>query len=146
MELGGIEALQRGAAEDFGGRLGESEALIRGTTGAYDQDLTREFFDPYEDRVVEQTIEDVLREGDKADRIQFAQDIGRGGESAFGSRARLSADERREALGRGLAKELAGIRSRGFTEAQRMGTSEFARQRAAEAAAGTGLALSLIHI
>ena len=84
--------------------------------------------------MVEQTIEDVLREGDKADRIQFAQDIGRGGESAFGSRARLSADERREALGRGLAKELAGIRSRGFTEAQRMGTSEFARQRAAEAA------------
>ena len=139
-ELGGIEAIQRGAAEDFGGRLGESEALIRGTTGAYDQDLTRQFFDPYEDRVVEQTIEDVLREGDKADRIQFAQDIGRGGESAFGSRARLSADERREALGRGLAKELAGIRSRGFTEAQRMGTSEFARQRAAEAAAGTGLA------
>jgi hypothetical protein len=139
-ELGGIESLQRGAAEDFGGRLGESEALIRGTTGAYDQDLTRQFFDPYEDRVVDQTIEDVLREGDKADRIQFAQDIGRGGESAFGSRARLSADERREALGRGLAKELAGIRSRGFTEAQRMGTSEFARQRAAEAAAGTGLA------
>ena len=139
-ELGGVEAIQRGAAEDFGGRLGESEALIRGTTGAYDQDLTRQFFDPYEDRVVDQTIEDVLREGDKADRIQFAQDIGRGGESAFGSRARLSADERREALGRGLAKELAGIRSRGFTEAQRMGTSEFARQKAAESAAGTGLA------
>jgi hypothetical protein len=139
-DLGDIESIQRGAAQDFGGRLGESEALIRGTTGAYDQDLTRQFFDPYEDRVVDQTIEDILREGDKADRVQFAQDIGRGGESAFGSRARLSADERREALGRGLAKELAGIRSRGFTEAQRAGMGEFARQRAAETAAGTGLA------
>jgi hypothetical protein len=139
-ELGGIEAIQRGAAEDFGGRLGESEALIRGTTGAYDQDLTRQFYDPYEDRVVSQTIEDVLREGDKADMAQFAQDVGRGGESAFGSRARLTADERRESLGRGLAKELAGIRSRGFSEAQRMGTSEFARQKAAESAAGSGLA------
>ena len=105
-ELGGIESLQRGAAQDFGSRLGESEALIRGTTGAYDQDLTRQFFDPYEDRVVDQTIEDVLRGGDKADMAQIAQDISRGGESAFGSRARLTADERRESLGRGLAKEL----------------------------------------
>jgi len=139
-ELGDIESIQRGAAEDFGGRLGESEALIRGTTGAYDQDLTRQFYDPYEDRVVSQTIEDVLREGDKADMAQFAQDVGRGGESAFGSRARLTADERRESLGRGLAKELAGIRSRGFSEAQRMGTSEFARQKAAESAAGSDLA------
>ena len=90
--------------------------------------------------MVDQTIEDVLRGGDKADMAQIAQDISRGGESAFGSRARLTADERRESLGRGLAKELAGIRSRGFTEAQRMGTSEFARQRAAESAAGSGLA------
>ena len=139
-ELGGIEEIRRGAAGEFGQRLGESEALIRGTTGAYDQDLTRQFYDPYEDRVVRQTIEDVLEGGAKADMAQFAQDIARGGESAFGSRARLTAGERREDLGRGLAKELAGIRSRGFTEAQRMGTSEFARQRAAERGAGRELA------
>ena len=139
-ELGGIESLRRGAAEDFGGRLGESERLIRGTTGAYDQDLTRQFYDPYEDRVVDQTIEDALKGSDKADMAQFAQDVARGGESAFGSRARLTAGERRESLGRGLAQELAGIRSRGFTEAQRMGTSEFARQKAAQGAAGSNLA------
>lgn len=41
-----------------------------------------------------------------------------GGESAFGSRARLTADERRAALGRGLGEALAGIRSRGFGQAQ----------------------------
>ena len=139
-ELGDIEGIQRGAAGEFGQRLGESEALIRGTTGAYDQDLTKQFYDPYEDRVVKQTIEDAMRGADKADMAQFAQDVGRGGESAFGSRARLTAGERRESMGRGLAKELAGIRSRGFTEAQRAGTSEFARQKAAEAAAGSGLA------
>jgi hypothetical protein len=139
-ELGGIEAIRRGAADEFGQRLGESESLMRGTTGAYDQDLTRQFYDPYEDRVVAQTIEDALEGADKADMAQFAQDVGRGGESAFGSRARLTAGERREDLGRGLAKELAGIRSRGFTEAQRMGTSEFARQKAAEMGAGRGLA------
>ena len=139
-ELGGIEAIRRGAADEFGQRLGESESLMRGTTGAYDQDLTEQFYDPYEDRVVSQTIEDVLEGADKADMAQFAQDVARGGESAFGSRARLTAGERREDLGRGLAKELAGIRSRGFTEAQRAGTSEFARQRAAERAASSGLA------
>ena len=139
-ELGDIEGIQRGAAGEFGQRLGESEALIRGTTGGYDQDLTSQFYDPYEDRVVSQTIEDAMRGADKADMAQFAQDVSRGGESAFGSRARLTADERRESLGRGLAKELAGIRSRGFTEAQRAGTSEFARRKAAESAAGRGLA------
>ena len=139
-ELGGIESLQRGAAQDFGNRLGESEALIRGTTGAYDQDLTKQFYDPYEDRVVEQTIEDAMKGADKADMAQFAQDVSRGGESAFGSRARLTAGERRESLGRGLAQELAGIRSRGFSEAQGMGTSEFARQKAAQGAAGSNLA------
>ena len=138
--LGGIEALQRGATDAFGQRLGESEDLIRGTTGAYDQNLTRQFFDPYEELVVQQTIEDVLEGADKADMAQFAQDVSRGGESAFGSRARLTADERREALGRGLAQELAGIRSRGFTEAQRTGMGEFGRQRAAEGAAGRSLA------
>ena len=139
-DLSGIESLQRGATEDFGSRLGESEALIRGTTGAYDQDLTKQFYDPYEDRVVSQTIEDAMEGGAKADMAQFAQDVSRGGESAFGSRARLTAGERREDLGRGLAKELAGIRSRGLTEAQRAGTSEFARQKAAEGSAGSNLA------
>ena len=139
-QLGGIESIRRGAAEDFGGRLGESEDLIRGTTGAYDQDLTKQFYDPYEDRVVSQTVEDALKGADKADMAQFARDVASGGESAFGSRARLTAGERRESLGRGLAQELAGIRSRGFTEAQRAGTSEFARQKAAETAAGSNLA------
>ena len=139
-QLGGIESIRRGAAEDFGGRLGESEDLIRGTTGAYDQDLTKQFYDPYEDRVVSQTVEDALEGADKADMAQFARDVASGGESAFGSRARLTAGERRESLGRGLAQELAGIRSRGFTEAQRAGTSEFARQKAAETAAGSNLA------
>ena len=66
-ELGGIESLRRGATDEFGQRLGESEALIRGTTGAYDQDLTKQFYDPYEDRVVSQTVEDAMRGADKAD-------------------------------------------------------------------------------
>ena len=94
----------------------------------YDPSMTEKFFNPFEDQVVQQTVEDVLKAGEQRDIAQRAQDIGRGGLSAFGSRARLTADERQEALGRGLGKALAGIRQSGFSEAQRTGLSEFDRQ------------------
>ena len=139
-QLGGIAGRGIGATDRFGRRLSESENLMRGTTGAYDQGLTSQFYNPYEDRVVQQTIEDVLEAGDKQDMAQRARDIQTGGESAFGSRARLGASERREALGRGLAEALGGIRSRGFSEAQQTGLGEFARQRQAERLASSGLA------
>ena len=139
-QLGGIARRGIGATGRFGRRLGESENLMRGTTGAYDQGLTSQFYNPYEDRVVQQTIDDVLEAGDKQDMAQRARDIQTGGESAFGSRARLGASERRESLGRGLAEALGGIRSRGFSEAQQTGLGEFARQRQAERLASSGLA------
>jgi hypothetical protein len=139
-QLGGIAGRGIGATDRFGRRLSESENLMRGTTGAYDQGLTSQFYNPYEDRVVQQTIDDVLEAGDKQDMAQRARDIQTGGESAFGSRARLGASERRESLGRGLAEALGGIRSRGFSEAQQTGLGEFARQRQAERLASSGLA------
>jgi len=157
-QLGDIESIQRGATSAFGTqlgalggramgdvagygtRLGESEDLLRQTTGAYDPSMAQQFYDPYEDRVVQQTIEDVMKAGDKQDMAQRARDIQTGGESAFGSRARLGASERREALGRGLGQSLANIRSGGFSQAQQMGMGEFARQQAARRAASSGLA------
>jgi len=114
--------------------------LLREATGAYDPSMTEQFYNPYEDRVVQQTIDDVFEAGEKQDMAQRARDIQTGGESAFGSRARLSAEERRESLGRGLAEALGGIRSRGFSEAQQTGLGEFARQRQAERLASSGLA------
>ena len=138
-DLFGIE---RGAARDvdaYGNRLIESEDLLRSSLGAYDPMMTQQYFNPYEDAVVQQTIEDIMKAGDKQDIAARAQAISAGGESAFGSRARLGADERREALGRGLGDALSGIRSRGFSEAQQTGMGEFARQRAAERAAASGL-------
>jgi len=129
---GGVGSLQEG--------LGESADILRGTLGGYDPSMTDRFYDPFEDRVVQQTIEDIMEQGAKSDIGARASDIARGGESAFGSRARLGASERQEALGRGLAEALGGIRSRGFREAQQTGLGEFARQKAAERAASTGLA------
>jgi hypothetical protein len=102
--------------------------------------MTQQFYDPFEDKVVQQTIEDIMEQGAKSDIGARASDIARGGESAFGSRARLGASERQEALGRGLAEALSGIRSRGFQQAQQTGLGEFARQKAAERAASSGLA------
>ena len=129
---GGVGSLQEG--------LGESADILRGTLGGYDPSMTSQFYDPFEDRVVQQTITDIMEQGAKSDIGARASDIARGGESAFGSRARLGASERQEALGRGLAEALGGIRSRGFREAQQTGLGEFARQKAAERAASTGLA------
>ena len=128
----GVGALQRG--------LGESADILRGTLGGYDPSMTERFYDPFEDRVVQQTISDVMEKAAVSDIGARAQDIARGGESAFGSRARLGASERQRALGRGVAEALSGIRSQGFREAQQTGLGEFARQKAAERAASSGLA------
>ena len=140
--LSGIQqarGVATGAVDEFGNRIGESEDLLRGTLGAYDPMMTEQFYNPYEDRVVQQTIDDIMEAGEKQDIAARAQAISAGGESAFGSRARLGAEERRESLGRGLAEALGNIRSRGFSEAQQTGLGEFARQRQAERAAAQGL-------
>ena len=107
---------------------------------AYDPSITGQFFNPFEDQVVKQTIQDVMEQGAKSDIGAVATDIARGGESAFGSRARLGASERQEALGRGLSEALGSLRARGFSEAQRAGMGEFARQKAAQRAAASGIA------
>jgi hypothetical protein len=137
--LGGVGRQAIGSVDQYGNRLGESENLLRGTLGGYDPSMTQQFYNPYEDRVVQQTIDDVMKAGDQQDIAARAQAISSGGESAFGSRARLGAEERREALGRGLGDALSNIRSRGFSEAQQTGMGEFARQRDAERAAASGL-------
>ena len=119
--------------------ISEAEGLTRRSTRGFDPSMTEQFFDPFEDRVVQQTIEDISEQATKGDIAQRARDIASGGQSAFGSRAKLAAGERAEALGRGLAKEIGALRSRGFGQAQQSALGEFARQRAAESAAASGL-------
>ena len=150
-----VEGLQRGLTDQFGRRtagiarrgvsdvdmfsrgLQDPESLLRGTVGGYDQGLTQQFYNPFEDRVVQQTIDDVLKAGDKQDIASRAREISSG---AFGgSRARLGAEERRESLGKGLAQALGNIRSQGYQSAQQTGLGEFARQKQAERAAASGL-------
>ena len=109
--------------------LGAATDTARQAAGMqFDPNLTKQFYDPFENRVVQQTIDDVFKQSDIRDVEQRARDIQSGGESAFGSRARLTADERRSALGRGLGEALAGIRSGGFQRAQTTALDEFGRQ------------------
>ena len=121
--------------------LGEAQRLLRGTTGDIDIAAeTQRFQDPFEDQVVQQMIQDATEGLAKQDAAQFARDVATGGESAFGSRARLSAAERAEALGRGLARSVGGLRSQGFQRAQQTALAEDERQRQAARAAASGLA------
>ena len=129
------------ATQQLSGALGESERLLRQTTPQTDIVAeTERFMDPFEQRVVDQTLEDAFKGLAQRDIAQRARDISTGGESAFGSRARLSAEERAEALGRGLAKEIGGLRSAGFQRAQQTAISEDERQKQAARAAASGLA------
>ena len=118
----------------------DARSALQASMQAYDPSITGQFFNPFEDRVVQQTIQDVMEQGAKSDIGALAGDIARGGQSAFGSRARLGAAERQEALGRGLSEALGSLRARGFSEAQRAGMGEFARQTAAQRAGASGLA------
>jgi hypothetical protein len=71
-------------------------------------------------KVVQQSIRDASEGLAKQDMAQYARDISSGGESAFGSRARLSAEERAEAMGRGVwLKKLAESAQQAFRERSR---------------------------
>jgi len=90
------------------------------------------YMDPFEDAVVKQTMSDIMEAGAQRDISARAGDIARGGESAFGSRARLGAAERERALGRGLGEAIGALRSRGFEGARSAAMGEFARNQMGE--------------
>lgn len=82
------------------------------TQGDIDQ-----FMNPYEDQVVQKSIDDALRSFDQSENMQRARDIASGGESAYGSRAGLFAGERARGFGEGLGSMVSGLRSAGFNKA-----------------------------
>ena len=132
------QAYQKGIA-DLDQGLTEQADILRTTAGAYDPSMTQRFMNPFEQAVVDRTSQDLIEQFAKSDIGSRAQDIARGGLSAFGSRGKLGAAERTRALGRGLAEAIGGIRSLGFQQAQSTGLGEFARQQAARRALASGL-------
>jgi hypothetical protein len=129
------------------GRQGPSARdYQRASLQGFDPRSSAAYYNPFEQQVVQQTIQDVMKGGAQQDIAARARDIQSGGESAFGSRARLTAEERQASLGRGLGEALANIRSGGFNTAQQraMDESRFSRgalERAGQTEAGYGQTL-----
>jgi hypothetical protein len=138
--IGSYQPFLRQAEQAYGSGLGSLQSslgfggpsarqLLGMSLQSYDPRMAGQFYNPFEQQVVQQTIEDTLKAAEMQDIQQRAADIARGGESAFGSRARLTAQERQESLGRGLGDVLSRIRSGGFQTAQERALRELESQR-----------------
>jgi hypothetical protein len=115
---GGLGALQR------------AEQTAMGTTGMYDPSMAQNFFNPYEDQVVQQTLEDIGRQSAQADIGLRDRAVSAG---AFGgSRGRITQEELARQTGRGAAEAVSGIRSAGFGQAQQQAQQAFEQQRGAQ--------------
>ena len=108
--------------------LGTAADVGFDATRMFDPSSIQNFYNPYEDQVVQQTLKDVregLAQGDIARR---ARSVGAG---AFGgSRSRLLGEELAEAAGRGAAERVGAIRSAGYGDAARRAQSAFETQQA----------------
>lgn len=115
---GGLGALQR--AEQTG----------MSTTGMYDPSMAQGFYDPYEQAVVQQTLEDISRQSAQQDIGLRDRAVSAG---AFGgSRGRITQEELARQTGRGAAEAVSGIRSQGFGRAQQQAQQAFEQQRGAQ--------------
>ena len=89
--------------------------MMQQGAGYYTPGGIRQFYNPFEQDVVQQTLSDLQEASAKQGIANRAQAVSRG---AFGgSRGRLMEQERERAFGRGAAEALGNIRSRGFGQA-----------------------------
>mgnify|MGYP003135813406 CR=1 FL=1 len=123
-----------GAQNVLSGSLGNIGAAAQtgfGATQGFDPRGISSFMNPYEDAVVSRALQDLEEQGAKADIAGRAQAIGSG---AFGgSRARLGAQEREEALREAQLKTAAGLRSQGYESSAGRAQAAFEAQQARQA-------------
>jgi hypothetical protein len=116
---GGIGALQR--AEQSG----------IGATQMFDPRSASMFYDPYEDQVVQQTLQDINRAAAQQDIGLRDRAISQG---AFGgSRGRIAQEELARQTGRGAAEAVGALRSQGFGRAQDAARQSFEAQQGRQA-------------
>ena len=139
--LGQASNLAQGAGADLGdarsmiqgasGRLGESAMTGYGATGRFDPSGIASFYNPFEEQVVQQTMDDVRKGLAQGDIARRASEVGAG---AFGgSRSRLQAGELADAAARGAASQIGAIRSGGYQDASRRAQAAFENQQARQA-------------
>ena len=122
-----------GAREAVSGGLGalaRAEETAMGTTGMYDPSMAQGFYNPFEEQVVQQTLEDINRQARQQDIGLRDQAVSAG---AFGgARGRITQEELARQTGRGAAEAVSGIRSAGFGQAQQQAQQAFEQQRGAQ--------------
>jgi len=115
LEQAGLDRLKSGIGgyERF---LTSGEDQLSAIRNLQDPFAFRQFESPYQQAVIDQATEDAIRGFDMSENRRRFRDLQTGGESAFGSRARLGAQDRMEEFSRGLTKELAGLRQAGYQD------------------------------
>jgi hypothetical protein len=111
--LGGFTPyLQQGA-----GMAQQGFGTMQQAAGMYAPGAAQQFYNPYEDQVIQGTIEQMNKQNQAQAQADRARAVSSG---AFGgSRGRLMEQEREQAFGRGLTQAVGGLRQQGFNQAQR---------------------------
>ena len=113
---------------------GRAELSGLGSTAMFNPYMAQQFYNPFEEDVVQQTIRDAqegLAKGDMALRDQALQN------NAFGgARARLTSEDLARQVGRGTAEAIGGIRDKGYTGARDAAMGSFEAQQARQAGLG----------
>jgi hypothetical protein len=135
-QVAGLDPFEMQARQLAGGLGGFTPYIQQGgqmmqqAGGYFTPGGIRQFYNPYEQDVVQQTLSDLQEQSAKQGIADRTQAVSRG---AFGgSRGRLMEQERERAFGRGAAEALGKIRSTGF------GQATTAAQNAARGLGGLG--------
>jgi hypothetical protein len=112
-----------------GGRNLTNQANLTGmgSTKSFDPTTISNYYNPYEERVVQQTLTDLDRQGAQQDMGLRDQAVSQG---AFGgSRGRIAQSELARQQERGAAEAIAGIRSGGYQDAANRAQQGFESQQ-----------------
>jgi len=135
--LGGFQPYIQQAGGAYGQGLGATgQGIQAGYYGAqgYDPAMGQSFYNPYEENVVQQSLDDVYKNFATQD---VAKRYGAVGAGAYGGgRGRLMAEERYKQLGKGMTETAGGLRHKGYTSAQQQAQNAFADQQARMQRAG----------
>jgi hypothetical protein len=120
-QIAPLDPYQMRAREMAGGLGGFTPYLSQGAemmqqgAGYYAPSGIQDFYNPYEQDVVQQTMEDLQKANLQQGIIDRAGAISQG---AFGgSRGRLMEEERERAFGRGMTEGIGGLRAKGWGQA-----------------------------
>tara|TARA_R110001592_G_scaffold28304_3_gene104160 strand:- start:5873 stop:7147 length:1275 start_codon:yes stop_codon:yes gene_type:complete len=143
---GGIAGIEEGAQRlrdvqprfdqqlnDARGYLQTSGQLGLGATQQFDPRMAEQYFNPYEDQVVQQALKDTREGLSQADMGLRGNAVSSG---AFGgSRGRITSDDLARQVGRGTAEAVGGLRSTGYQNALSNASNAFEQQQRRQAGA-----------